>query len=161
MFKSSLMCFPFSFGTLAVLSAWPGCIPVQFSTNISVLSTSYLCRSEQLEWWSLHTLWWADSWPFSFHSCLIWFWIIFPSQSVRFDFMVYANFDVLLELKCASFQKDCVRICGTSVPLHQVDIQNARHMSEFWFVFFFVPIFPWSDIAIILLPGCQPCALIL
>lgn len=84
MFKSSVMCFPFSFGTPAASGAWLDWIPLQFSTNISVLFTSYTCRSEQLEWLSLHTLWRADSWPFSFQSCLIWFWTIFSIYQFLF-----------------------------------------------------------------------------
>lgn len=160
MFKFSLMCFPFSFGTVAVSAAWLGCIPVQFSTNISVLSTTYICRSERLEWLSLHTLWRDNSWPFSFHSCLIWFWTIFFAQSVRFGFMVYANFDVLLELKCASFSEglcqDLWNICSLTPGWHP---KRSAHVWILICILFCFLFFRYCNYFIARVS--MPCALIL
>lgn len=158
MFKSLLLWFLFSFGTLASAGVWLVCLPVQFSMNICGLSTSYVCRSELREWLPLHklrSLWRVDFWPFSFAFYQIWFWTFFPS-------ICHIQFSDLFKFWCGFGVERC-SVCRRAVSGFAEHLflytkwasEHFRHMSEFWYVFFFLPVFPYSGIAV--LSSCIYC----
>lgn len=136
MFKSLLLWFPFSCGALGV---WLGCIPVQFSINISGFSTSYICRSQLWEWLLLHklrSLWRVDFWPFSFPFYQVWFWTFSPS-------ICHIQFSGLYKFRCGFGVERCsvfrraVSGFGEHLFLYtRLASKHFRHISEFRCVFF-------------------------
>lgn len=138
------MGLPFAFGTLASSGVWlGGWIPV--SINISGLSTSYMCRSELLEWLSLHklhTLLRVDSWPFSCHFYQIWFWTFFFLSICQIQFSglckFWSGFGVQRYFICRRTVSRFVEHLFLNARLDtRLASKNFRHVSESWYVFFF------------------------
>ena len=160
MLKSSLVCFPFFFDSLASSGVWLHCIPVQYNYFWVI----HLLHNTGQNCWkvcqSINSIIFEELIPglplFSLLPGLVL--KLFSPQSVRYSFLVYANFDVVLEFKGASSSEGLCQFAAHLFLNAKLASRNFRHMSEIWYIFFssyFSVLRYCNSFFIYLLPGYQ------